>query len=160
MHSGKILKTLTNSMYVGGTIYEPQTIDRVIFLSSDDIFVEFKDSYTFNFSKYSKSGSTDLNDGIYSGTSNKLKISVNFVYQWINADYVPRYNLEVVKNNVVDKRRSLGINDTYLDENIINERFVINVQSGNKIEIRISKDNEASNFMRIEGNAYLEFEAF
>jgi hypothetical protein len=147
-------------MYIGGTIYEPQTIDRVIFLSSDDIFVEFKDSYTFNFSKYSKSGSTDLNDGIYSGTSNKLKISLNIVYQWINADYAPRYNLEVVKNNVVDKRRSLGINDTYLDENIINERFVINVQSGNKIEIRISKDNEASNFMRIEGNAYLEFEAF
>ena len=160
MSSGKILKTLTNSMYIGNTIYEPQTIDRVIFLSSDDIFVEFKDAYTFNFSKYSKSGSTDLNDGIYSGNSNKLKISVNFVYQWINADYAPRYNLEVVKNNVVDKRRSLGINDTYLDENIINEVFVINAQDGDKVEIRMSKDNEESNYMRIEGNAFMEFEAF
>ena len=160
MSSGKILKTLTNSMYIGGTIYEPQTIDRVIFLSSEDIFTEFKDSYTFNFSKYSKSGSTDLNDGIYSGTSNKLKINVNIVYQWINMSYAPRYNLEVVKNNVVDKRRSLGINDTYLNENIINEVFVINVRDGDKIEIRISKDNEELNFIRVENNAYLEFEAF
>ena len=99
MSSGKILKTLTNSMYIGNTIYEPQTIDRVIFLSSDDIFTEFKDSYTFNFSKYSKSGSTDLNDSIYSGSSNKLKISVNVVYQWISMDYAPRYTLEIVKNN-------------------------------------------------------------
>ena len=74
--------------------------------------------------------------------------------------YAPRYDLEVVKNNVIDKRRSLGINDTYLDENIINEVFVINVRDGDKIEIRISKDNEELNFIRVENNAYLEFEAF
>ena len=160
MSSGKILKTLTNSMYIGNQIYEPQKIDRVIFLGSEDIFAEFSSSYTFNFSKYSKSGSTDLIDGMYSGTSNKLKISVNIVYQWINMDYAPRFDLEVVKNNVVDKRRSLGINDTYLNENILSETFVINVQEGDKIEIRMSKDNDESNYLRIENNAYLEFNAF
>ena len=80
------------------------------------------------------------------------------MYQWINAEYAPHYDLEVVKNNVVDKRRSLGINDTYLDENIINEVFVINVRDGDKIEIRISKDNEELNFIRVENNAYLEFD--
>lgn len=160
MSSGKILKTLTNSMYINNQIYKPQTIDRVIFLSYEDIFAAFSSSYTFNFSKYSKSGSTDLIDGIYSGTSNKVKISVNIVYQWINMDYAPRFDLEVVKNNVVDKRRSLGINDTYLNENILSETFVINVQEGDKIEIRMSKDNEESNYLRIENNAYLEFNAF
>ena len=113
MSSGKILKTLTNSMYIGNQIYEPQKIDRVIFLSSSDVFTEFKDSYTLSFPKYSKSGNTDFNDSMYSGTASKLNISVNVVYQWINMNNAPRYNLEIVKNNIVDKRRSLGISDTY-----------------------------------------------
>ena len=160
MSSGKILKTLTNSMYIGNQIFEPQKIDRVIFLSSSDILNEFKDSYTLSFPKYSKSGNTDLNDSIYSGTANKLKISVNLVYQWINTEYAPRYNLEIVKNNIVDKRRSLGISDTYLDENILSETFIINVRDGDKIEVRITKDNDELNYVRLEENAYLEFDAF
>ena len=160
MSSGKILKTLTNSMYIGNQIYEPQKIDRVIFLSLSDILTEFKDSYTLSFPKYSKSGNTDLNDSIYSGTASKLKISVNLVYQWINMEYAPRYNLEIVKNNIVDKRRSLGISDTYLDENILSETFIINVRDGDKIEVRITKDNDELNYVRLEENAYLEFDAF
>ena len=160
MSSGKILKVLTDSMFIGNQIFEPQTINKVIFLSSDDVFVEMKDSLTFKFSQYSKSGDIDFKDNMYSGSSNKLKISVNFVYQWVSMSYAPRYNLEVVKNNVVDKRRSLGISDTYLNENIINELFVININSGDTIEVRLSKDNDEVNYMRIENNAFIEFEAF
>ena len=160
MSSGKIQKTLTNSMYVGNQIFEPQKIDRVIFLSSSDIFTEFKDSYTLSFLKYSKSGNTDLNDFIYTGTASKLKISVNLVYRWINMEYAPWYNLEIVKNNIVDKRRSLGISDTYEDENILDEYFIINIRDGDKIEVKLTKDNDELNYVRLEENAYLEFEAF
>ena len=160
MSSGKILKTLTSAMYVNNQIYEPQKIDRVIFLSSSDVFTEFKDSHTLSFPKFSKSGNTDLNENVYSGTASKLKISVNLVYRWINMQYAPRFSLEIVKNNIVDKRRSLGISDTYEDENILDEYFIINIRDGDQIEVRLTKDNDELNYVRLEENAYLEFEAF
>ena len=62
--------------------------------------------------------------------------------------------------DIVDKRRSLGISDTYLDENILDEYFIINVRDGDKIEVKLTKDNDELNYVRLEENAYLEFEAF
>ena len=49
---------------------------------------------------------------------------------------------------------------TYLDENILSETFIINVRDGDKIEVKLTKDNDELNYVRLEENAYLEFEAF
>ena len=160
MSSGKILKTHTGAMYIGGQIYEPQTIDRVIFLTSSDITTEFKDVYIIDFPKYAKSGATDFVDGTYKGISNKVKININLVYQWIDMDYSPRFNVEILINNVLDKRRSNGMPDSYDDENTLDETFLINIIEGDKLTIRLTKNNEEANSMRIENNSFVELSAF
>ncbi|MFN9999672.1 MAG: hypothetical protein ACK559_00955, partial [bacterium] len=111
MSSGKILRTLTGAMYVGGQIYQPQTIDKVTFLTSEDIVTEFKDSYIISFTKYNKSGSTDFVDWICTGTSYKVKVNINLVYQWVNMTYSPRFSVEILIYDVLDKRRSNGMMD-------------------------------------------------
>ena len=160
MSSGKILKTLTGAMYVNGQIYEPQTIDRVIFLTGEDLQIDFKESCILDFPKYSKSGSTDFIDNLYVGTSNKIKININLVYQFINMDYSPRFSLEILKNDVIDKRRSMGMNDSSYEENAFNETFVINIMEGDKIQIQLTKNNDEINTLRIESNGFIEYSAF
>ena len=126
-------------MYVGGQIYQLQTIDKVTFLTSEDIVTEFKDSYIINFTKYNKSGSTDFVDWIYTGTSYKVKVNINLVYQWIDMTYSPRFSVEILINDVLDKRRSNGMMDSYDDENTLDETFLINIIADDKLTIRFDK---------------------
>ena len=160
MSSGKILKTLTGAMYVDGRIYEPQTVDKVTFLTSENIVTEFKDSYIIDFPKYNKSGSTDFVDWIYTGTSYKVKVNISLVYQWVDMVYSPRFSVEILINDVLDKRRSNGMMDSYEDENTLDETFLINIIAGDKLTIRLRKDNDEVNTLRIENNSFLEFSAF
>jgi hypothetical protein len=49
--------------------------------------------------------------------------------------------------------------DSYDDENTLDETFLINIIAGDKLTIRLRKDNDEVNTLRIENNSFLEFSA-
>lgn len=132
----------------------------VIFLQDSDINVEFKNEFILDFNKFNITGLINVNNFIYTGSSGKVKIDINMVYQWINMDYAPRYDIVIFKNDVVDKRRSFGMMDSYIDENVNDLFFVINIKNNDKIQIKMLKHNGEVNMLRIEENSYYEISVF
>lgn len=124
----------------------------VIFLQEDDIQLEFKNNeLELNFNLYKNTG-FDFKNNVFKGINQKITLYLNLFYMWINADYPPRLNLNVMKNDVIYISRGLGINDT-LDVNHISINLVIDIQNNDKLNFILKKDDLEINSIKIYDNS-------
>lgn len=124
----------------------------IIFLQEDDIQLEFKNNeLELNFNLYKNTG-FDFKNNVFKGINQKITLYLNLFYMWINADYPPRLNLNVMKNDLIYISRGLGINDT-LDVNHISINLVIDIQNNDKLNFILKKDDLEINSIKIYDNS-------
>lgn len=113
----------------------------LVYLQEDDININFETQHKLQFTLYKKNGSSYFNNSFFKSPLKKQKLifELHLYYQWLDADYPPRFNFQIIKNNDVYINIRLGINDT-LETNYIYNQIIIDLNDNDKIEFFLKKD--------------------
>lgn len=129
----------------------------ITFLQEDDIELKFNDELELNFKLYKKNN-FEFN-GRYYGKNTKIIYDLNLYYQWLNAEYPPRFTFKILKNELVYLTRYLGINDS-LETNNINLILIIDINNGDKLKFILKKDDLQNNTIKILDNSNYSLKIF
>lgn len=138
-------------------------INKVIFIQRDDTKYDYDDMLTLSFPKFKQEGSIDINNGVVTVSANtKVMIEINLLYRYHNAQYAPRYNLHIYKNDVMINTHYCGMNDSGETMNSMYIISVVDVKNYDVITIRLSKDTieDSTNHIEIMKNSYINYKTF
>lgn len=138
------------------------------YLLEDNVVYAFDSHLVLDFPKYSTYSDIRRDAGRLSFVSSpagaKLKISIRLMYNWQNKDYAPRFQYNLVVNDVVVLTDNSDVNDSSNDgvKNASNIAFVHNFVKDDKVEIILTKpstDNLVDNMIMFK-NSNIEFNYF
>ena len=153
--SWKTYRVINNINYIN-------KINKVIFLQRDNMNCEYNDEIELSFPKYKQDGSLDMNDGIVKVSVNtKVMIEINLFYKY-TAEFAPRYELNLFKNNVKINTHYCGMNDTVVNTNNLYIVSVCDVVNDDVIKIVLNKDRseDSTDFIDILKNSYIIYKTF
>ena len=104
-----------------------------------------------------------MNDGIVKVSVNtKVMIEINLFYKYTNTEFVPRYELNLFKNNVKINTHYCGMNDTVVNTNNLYIVSVCDVVNDDVIKIVLNKDRteDSTDFIDILKNSYIIYKTF
>jgi hypothetical protein len=154
--SWKTYRVINNINYIN-------KVNKVIFLQQDDTTYAYDDTIQLSLPKFKQDGNIDVNDGVIKVSINtKIMVEMNIFYTYTDAEFAPRFQLNIYKNGVILNKHYCGMNDT---TDIVNNLYiisVIDVSNDDVIKIVMSKDtieNSVSN-ISIMKNSFINFKSF
>jgi len=116
--------------------------NKVLFIQHEDAEYVYDDDIELKFIKYKQEGIFDINDGVFVVSSNiKIMIEINIFYNYNGAEFAPRYELNIYKNDVLLNKHYCGLNDTVDTVNNLYLVSVVDVSNGDRIKIVLLKDS-------------------
>ena len=125
----------------------------VMFIQQTDNIYNFLNELNLNFNLYSSSG-LDFVSNIYKNDDRKILFNLNLYYQWVNADYPPRINFIIEKNNIIYIKTPISLDDT-LDMNYLGLNLIIDLKKNDKLRFVLQKqDGENNNIIILKNSNY------
>jgi hypothetical protein len=116
------------------------------------------------FAKMKQDGTVDIDrNGIVKVNVNtKIMIETNIFYTYSDAEFAPRYQLNIYKNNVLSNTYYCGMNDTTTTTNNIYILSVLDVVNDDIIKINMVKSNieNSTNKIKILKNSFINYKTF
>jgi hypothetical protein len=138
-------------------------ISKVLFIQSNDTVQEYDDTLELQLDKYKYDGNFDINNGVVT-TSIPLKImiEINILYTYDDAEFAPRYELNIYKNNIIINKHYCGLNDTTDSVNNIFLLSIIDISNEDVIKIVMSKDDleNSTSKINILKNSFIHYKTF
>lgn len=150
--SGLVLENLNNSGIT--TIIHLQENNNTLIFKNDTLSLRLpfyrKDGVDFNFT-----------NSVFLGPSKKIKIllTVYFLYKWLDVDFPPRFNFNIMLNNQVYISRNLGISDE-LDTNEFNLNIILDLKHNDILTFLLITDFEQNKSIQILNNSYYILKTF
>ena len=155
------LKTnLTNQQT--GQILNVEGVNKIVFLEDYDTPYIFDDELKINFPKFKQAGSINMTDSRFITFTNvKLQVEINIFYRY-DADFAPRYDLNIYKNDILVHTRYCGMGDNVDNINNLFLVIVIDVKNDDKLEIKFIKDTieSSTDDIVILKNSYVQYKTF
>lgn len=137
--------------------------NKVLFIQHDNIEYVYDDDIELNFIKYKQEGIFDINEGLFDVSSNiKILIEINIFYDYVGAEFAPRYELNIYKNDVLLNKHYCGLNDTIDTVNNLYLVSVVDVSNGDRIKIVLVKDSleNSTSKINILKNSFINYKTF
>lgn len=135
----------------------------VIFLNEDNIIKHFNENtLALDFKLFKKKGAViDFNNNIFTSSINKLKIvfELNLFYRWLDVEYPPRFNLDIIKNDVLYVTRALGLTDSS-DTNNVFLSIIIDIENMDKINFILRNDFDKNKYIEFFDNSFYVLKIF
>ena len=138
-------------------------INKVVFMQVNDVTYDYDDTIEIIFNKYSQTGNIDVINGVlYPGDNSKLLLEINLFYKYVDADFAPRYVLNLYKNDILLNKHYCGMNDNTENVNNIYLVDVLDVVIGDKIKVLMIKDSSENSTSKINilKNSFLNYKTF
>jgi hypothetical protein len=113
--------------------------------------------------KYKQDGNFDINNGVViTAITLKIMIEINVFYKYMDAEFAPRYELNIYKNDVLLNKHYCGLNDI---GDIVNNLYlvsILDISHEDKIKITMSKDSSESSTSKINilKNSFITYKTF
>ena len=138
-------------------------ICELIYLQEDNILKQFEENtLELNFKLYKKIGDViDFKNNIFTSSINKLKIvfELNLFYLFIDCEYPPRFNLDIMKNDNLYITRLLGLTDS-ADTNNLFLSIIIDIENNDKINFILRNDFDINKKIEFMDNSFYVLKTF
>lgn len=111
-----------------------------------------------------KDFSVQNNYFVYTGTQQrKISMFLQFLYQWISVDYAPRFKLELYTQKINETNPNLlfnqyiGVNDFYNIRGLASLSLLLDIETNEKIYIKIIKDINTTLLLKKNSNIRLKY---
>lgn len=154
--SWKTTRVLNNLTYMNKQ-------SKILFIQLDDIEYIYDDEIEIKFLKYIQDGDINIiNDLFTMNEPRKIMIEINIFYTYYNADFAPRYELNIYKNNILLNKHYCGLNDTVETINNLYLVSVVDISNNDKIKIIMIKDNleNSTSKINILKNSFINYKTF
>ena len=155
--SWKTSRLINNTSYLN-------KINKVLFIQPHDITYIYDDTLELEFDKYKQDGNFDINNGVVSTSITlKIMIEINLFYTYDDdADFAPRYELNIYKNNALINKHYCGLNDNVETVNNLYLMSILDISDGDKMKITIIKDNieNSTSKIIILKNSFITYKTF
>jgi hypothetical protein len=144
-------------------IYYVNKINKVLFMQLNDTIYEYDDTLELQFNKYKQDGNIDVYNGVVSiGNTSKIMIEINIFYKYSNAEFAPRFTLNIYKNNILLNTHYCGLNDNVETVNNLYLVSVLDVSNNDKIKINMIKDGfeNSTSKINILKNSFINYKTF
>ena len=146
-------------------IYYVNKINKVLFMQSNDTIYDYDDTLELQFNKYKQDGNIDVYNGVVSigNSSQKIMIEINIFYKYYNdAEFAPRFTLNIYKNNILLNTHYCGLNDNIETVNNLYLVSVIDVSNNDKLKIMMIKDGleNSTSKINILKNSFINYKTF
>ena len=146
-------------------IYYVNKINKVLFMQLNDTIYYYDDTLELQFNKYKQDGNIDVYNGVVSigNTSQKIMIEINIFYKYYNdAEFAPRFTLNIYKNNILLNTHYCGLNDNIETVNNLYLVSVIDVSNNDKLKIMMIKDGleNSTSKINILKNSFINYKTF
>ena len=135
----------------------------IIFLNEDNSIKQFSENtLELDFKLFKKKGEViDFKNNIFTSSVKKLKIvfELNLFYRWIDVEYPPRFNLDVIKNDILYLTRGLGLNDSSETNNLYLS-IIIDIEDGDKINFILRNDFDQNKYLEFLDNSFYILKTF
>ena len=146
---------------INGIIADETTT--VICLQEDTIIKKFNNNILeLVFPLYKKDGTTfQFINSIFKSSSltQKILLQVDILYKWIDVEYPPRFNFNLMLNDKLYISRNLGISDE-MDINNFILNLIINIKNNDTLKFVFVADFENDNFIEIVSNSHIILKTF
>ena len=146
-------------------IYYVNKINKVLFMQLNDTIYDYDDTLELQFNKYKQDGNIDVYNGVVSigNSSQKIMIEINIFYKYYNdAEFAPRFTLNIYKNNILLNTHYCGLNDNIETVNNLYLVSVIDVSNNDKLKIMMIKDGleNSTSKINILKNSFINYKTF
>ncbi len=151
------------SRLINNTAYTNK-VNKVLFIQSRDILYDYDDTLELELDKYKQDGNFDINNGVViTAVTLKIMIEINIFYKYVDAEFAPRYELNIYKNDGLLNKHYCGLNDL-VDNNANNLYLVsiLDISNDDRIKITMSKDSSESSTSKINilKNSFITYKTF
>ena len=138
---------------------------KIIFMQLNDAEYDYDDVLPLTmFAKMKQDGNVDVSENgiVKVNVNTKLMIETNVFYTYSNAEFAPRYELNIYKNNILSNTYYCGMNDTTTTTNNIYILSVLDVQNDDSIKVCMVKSNieNSTNTIKILKNSFINYKTF
>lgn len=145
--------------YSKGKQKEPNYIitkSQLIFLQENDKEHIFINKLLLNFVRHNSDGNLTFKNNIFKKCgSRKIEIIFNIGYKWTNAQFAPRYNFNILKNDVIYYSVYRGSEDSPYTNNILQFTVIIDIKELDKITFEFEKiDTDSNDFVILDNSHY------
>lgn len=138
---------------------------KIIFMQLNDAEYDYDDVLPLTmFAKMKQDGNVDVSENgiVKVNVNTKLMIETNVFYKYSNAEFAPRYELNIYKNNILSNTYYCGMNDTTTTTNNIYILSVLDVQNDDSIKVCMVKSNieNSTNTIKILKNSFINYKTF
>jgi hypothetical protein len=137
--------------------YKPH--DEVLLINNNDTNLLYNDTVLLNFNKIKKVGKLDYIDNMVQNIDSiKINIELNIFYNYVGAEYAPRFNLNIFQNNIIINTKYNGLNDVADGVNNLYYNIIIDVNNNDLIKFELSKDTveNSTNNIIIKKNSFIK----
>ena len=132
------------------------TKSQLIYLQENDKEYIFINKLLLNFVHHNSDGNLTFKNNIFKKCgSRKIEIIFNIGYKWVNAQFAPRYNFNILKNDVIYYSVYKGSDDSAYTNNILQLVVIIDIKESDKITFEFEKiDTDSNNFVILDNSHY------
>jgi hypothetical protein len=94
-----------------------------------------------------------------SSASQKIILQIDILYKWLDVEYPPRFNFNLMINDNIYMSRNLGISDE-MDINNFIFNLIIDIKNNDTIKFMFVTDFENDNFIEIISNSHIILKTF
>ena len=150
------------SRLINNTTYANK-VNKVLFIQIEDTNHEYDDTLELQIDKYKQDGNFDISNGIVSTIITlKIMIEINIFYKYSDAEFAPRYELNIYKNDILLNKHYCGLNDTTDSVNNLYLISIIDISNEDRIKIVMSKNGEENSTSKINilKNSFINYKTF
>jgi len=137
------------------------TKSQLIYLQENDKEHIFINKLLLNFVRHNSNGNLTFENNMFKKCgSRKIEIIFNIGYKWVNAQFAPRYNFNILKNDVIYYSVYKGSDDSAYTNNILQFVVIIDIKESDKITFEFEKIDTDSNDFVILDNSYYKIRTF
>ena len=132
------------------------TKSQLIYLQENDKEHIFINKLLLNFVRHNSDGNLTFKNNIFKKCgSRKIEIIFNIGYKWVNAQFAPRYNFNILKNDEIYYSVYKGSDDSAYTNNILQLVVIIDIKESDKITFEFEKiDTDSNNFVILDNSHY------
>lgn len=125
-------------------------------LQENDKQYIFINKLSLDFIRHKTEGNLTFENNIFKNCgSRKIEIIFNIGYKWVDAQFAPRYNFNILKNDVIYYSVYKGSDDSAYTNNILQLVVIIDIKESDKITFEFEKiDTDSNNFVILDNSHY------
>jgi len=138
---------------------------KIIFMQLNDIEYDYLDVLPLSMLvKTKQDGNVDISENgiVKVNVNTKIMIETNIFFTYSDAQFAPRYQLNIYKNNFLSNTYYCGMNDTTTTTNNVYIISVLDVVNDDIIKISMVKNNieNSTNKIKILKNSFINYKTF